>query len=108
MQQQVAQGTHWGSSHELEVRWAEKAGVKRVVTDQDAQIYIDGKDDYLPYHVCLSEFIFGAPLYKQRQALWGLPDPSKKAAATSGDGRGESRVHARPPAPERHVASPRG
>ena len=23
VQQQVAQGTHWGSSHELEVRWAE-------------------------------------------------------------------------------------
>jgi len=26
--------------------------------------------------VCLSEFMFGAPLYKQRQVLMGLPDPS--------------------------------
>jgi hypothetical protein len=66
---------------EIEVRWAEKAGVKRVVTDQDAQIFIDGKDEYLPYHVCLSELIFGAPLYKQRQVLWGLPNPSATKAA---------------------------
>jgi hypothetical protein len=63
---------------EIEVRWAERAGVKRIVTDQDAEMFIDGRDYYLPYHVCLSEFLFGAPLYKQRQVLWGLPNPAAK------------------------------
>jgi hypothetical protein len=63
---------------EIEVRWAERAGVKRIVTDQDAEIFIDGRDYFLPYHVCLSEFLFGAPLYKQRQVLWGLPDPASR------------------------------
>jgi hypothetical protein len=61
---------------EIEVRWAERAGVKRVVTDQDAEIFINGQSFYLPYHVCLSELLYGAPLYKQRQVLWGLPNPS--------------------------------
>lgn len=61
---------------EIEVRWAERAGVKRVVTDQDAELFINGESFYLPYHVCLSELLYGAPLYKQRQVLWGLPNPS--------------------------------
>jgi hypothetical protein len=61
---------------ELEGRWAERAGIKRLVTDQDAVLYVDGHESYLPYQVCLSEFMFGAPLYKQRQVLMGLPDPS--------------------------------
>jgi hypothetical protein len=61
---------------EIEVRWAEKAGVKRVVTDQDAELFVGGQASYLPYHVCLSELLYGAPLYKQRQVLWGLPNPS--------------------------------
>jgi hypothetical protein len=60
---------------EIEVRWAEKAGVRRMVTDEDAQLSIDGKDSTLPYQVCVSELLFGAPLYKQRQVLLGLPDP---------------------------------
>jgi hypothetical protein len=63
---------------EFEVRWAERAGVKRLVTDQDPEMVIDGSSSYLPYHVCLSELLFGAPLYKQRQLLWGLPNPSAK------------------------------
>jgi hypothetical protein len=61
---------------EIEVRWAEKAGVRRVVTDQDAELFIGPQAYYLPYHVCLSELLYGAPLYKQRQVLWGLPNPS--------------------------------
>jgi hypothetical protein len=63
---------------EIEVRWAEKAGVKRVVTDQDAELFVNGQSSYLPYHVCLSELLYGAPLYKQRQVLWGLPNPSAR------------------------------
>ncbi len=61
---------------ELEVRWAERAGVRRVVTDQPAEMIINNESYDLPYHVCLSEFLYGAPLYKQRQVLWGLPNPS--------------------------------
>lgn len=64
---------------EIEGRWAERAGIKRLVTDQDAVLFVDGEETYLPYQVCLSEFMFGAPLYKQRQTLMGLPDPSAKA-----------------------------
>jgi hypothetical protein len=57
---------------ELAVQWAEKAGVRRVVTTRDAQIS-DGKATYyLPYHVCLSEFLYGAPLYKTRREMLGL------------------------------------
>jgi len=63
---------------EFEVRWAERAGVKRLVTTQDAEMTIDGKSSYLPYQVCLSELLFGAPLYRQRQITMGLPDPSTK------------------------------
>jgi hypothetical protein len=62
---------------DIEVRWAERAGVKRVVTDQPAEMYIKDESYDLPYHVCLSELLFGAPLYKQRQVLWGLPNPSQ-------------------------------
>jgi hypothetical protein len=61
---------------DLEVRWAERAGVRRVVTDQDAELIIGDKSWDLPYHVCLSEWLYGAPLYKQRRVLWGLPDPT--------------------------------
>jgi hypothetical protein len=63
---------------EIEGRWAERAGVRRLVTDQDAELIVDGHDSSLPYHVCLSDFMFGAPLYRQRQISMGLPDPRSK------------------------------
>jgi len=59
---------------ELQVKWAEKAGVRRVVTTEDAQITYEGTTSYLPYHICLSEMLFGAPLYKTRRDLLGLPE----------------------------------
>jgi hypothetical protein len=58
---------------ELQVKWAEKAGVRRVVTTEDPEITYQGTTSYLPYHICLSEFLFGAPLYKTRRELLGLP-----------------------------------
>jgi hypothetical protein len=61
---------------ELQVKWAEKAGVRRVVTTEDAQISFDDRSTYLPYHICLSELLFGAPLYKTRRELLGLTSPS--------------------------------
>ena len=69
---------------EVAVRWAEKAGVRRVVTDQDAELTIGNESWSLPYQVCLSELLYGEPLYRQRRAMWGLPfpgAPAKPAAA---------------------------
>jgi hypothetical protein len=72
---------------ELEVKWSEKAGAKRVITDEDAEMTIGPETFSLPYHVCLSELIYGEPLYRQRRAMWGLPLPGvppRAAAATDG------------------------
>jgi hypothetical protein len=58
---------------DLEVHWAEKAGVRRVVTTDDARIFAGPVEKALEYNVCLSELLFGAPLYKTRRAVLGLP-----------------------------------
>jgi hypothetical protein len=75
---------------QLQVKWAEKAGVRRVITTDDAQITYDGTTSYLPYHICLSELLFGAPLYKTRRDLLGLPPlvapPDAQADARSDGG----------------------
>jgi len=60
---------------EIEVRWSEKAATKRVVTDVPSELSIGNKSWSLPYHPCLSELLYGEPLYKQRRQLWGLPLP---------------------------------
>jgi hypothetical protein len=60
---------------DIEVKWSEKAGAKRVVTDADAQMTIGAQTFDLPYHPCLSELLYGEPLYKQRRQMWGLPLP---------------------------------
>lgn len=66
-------------SIEIEVKWSEKAGAKRVITDQPAEIAV-GLDSWdLPYHVCISELLYGEPLYRQRRAMWGLPLPGQAA-----------------------------
>lgn len=62
---------------EIEVRWSEKAGAKRVVTDQDSEISAGGQSWPLPYQPCLSELLYGAPLYRQRRQMWGLPLPGQ-------------------------------
>ena len=70
---------------EIEVKWAEKAGTKRVVTDQPAEMGIGGESFDLPYQACLSEILYGEPLYRQRRAMWGLPLPNvAKAPVTDG------------------------
>jgi hypothetical protein len=60
---------------ELEVRWSEKAGVRRVVTDEEAELTVNHQNFGLPYQVCLSELLYGEPLYRQRRLIWGLPLP---------------------------------
>jgi len=61
---------------ELEVKWSEKAGVRRVVTDQDAEVGVGRESWNLPYQICLSELLYGEPLYRQRRIMWGLPMPT--------------------------------
>lgn len=68
---------------ELEVRWSEKAGSKRVVTDEPAQIGTGHENWSLPYHVCLSELLYGEPLYRRRRIMWNLPMPRQRQAQTS-------------------------
>jgi hypothetical protein len=60
---------------EIEVKWSEKAGAKRVVTDQPAELTVGSESWPLPYHPCLSELLYGAPLYRQRREIWHLPLP---------------------------------
>jgi hypothetical protein len=62
---------------EIEVRWSEKAGTKRVVTDQPSDLIVGNQSWSLPYQPCLSELLYGAPLYRQRRAIWGLPLPDQ-------------------------------
>ncbi len=61
---------------ELEVRWSEKAAAKRVTTDGTSELTIGTETFELPYHPCLSELLYGEPLYKQRRIIWGLPLPT--------------------------------
>ena len=63
------------SAIEIEVKWSEKAGTKRVITDEEASMTIGAETFDLPYHVCLSELIYGEPLYRQRRVMWKLPLP---------------------------------
>jgi hypothetical protein len=90
---------------EVDVKWSEKAGAKRVITDQDAELSVGDATWSLPYHVCLSELLYGEPLYRQRRAMLGLPLP---AGALPADGRGAAAVDAgaTPAAPADAAASP--
>ena len=71
----VPESIRKASRVELQVRWSEKAGTKRVVTEEPAKISDGHLTFELPYHVCLSEFLFGADLYRTRRMMLGLPDP---------------------------------
>jgi len=98
---------------EVEVKWAEKAGTKRVVTDQDAELAVGPQSWTLPYQVCLSELLYGEPLYRQRRAMWGLPLPSEIASApapapTDAGAAHDADALAAPPARDGAVAPPGG
>jgi hypothetical protein len=71
---------------ELEVSWSEKAGVARVVTDDEAVLSVGPKDWTIPYHVCLSDFLFGESLYDTRRAMLKLPDPVRSRFSTAKQG----------------------
>jgi hypothetical protein len=64
---------------DLDVYWSEVYGLRRVVTEREAQLYVGNSNEAesLPYHVCLSEFLFGEPLYRERRSTLNLaPLPS--------------------------------
>jgi hypothetical protein len=78
--------TNWGglpdevgkaSALDLEVRWSEKATVKRVVTNETAVLAAGEKKWDLPYHVCLSDLLFGEQLYNTRRTVLQLPPPPR-------------------------------
>ena len=66
------------SEIEIEVKWAEKAGLKRVTTEEESEIAVGTESWSLPYHPCISELLYGEPLYRQRREVWGLPLPMAK------------------------------
>jgi hypothetical protein len=57
----------------IEVHWSQRAGVPRVVTEEDASIEANGQSWSLAYHPCLTELLFGESLYRTRRAMLGLP-----------------------------------
>ena len=72
---------------DIDVYWSEVSGVRRVVTERDAALYVapSNEPQTLPYHVCLSELLFGEPLYKERRDMLGLaPLPSILTSADAG------------------------
>jgi len=73
---------------DLDVYWSEVSGLKRVVTERDASLILgmNGEPQTLPYHVCLSELLFGEPLYKERHTMLGLPNLPSVLAPLEGDG----------------------
>jgi len=60
------------TSIQVEVRWSDRGGLRRVVTNQDAILMVGARSTDLPYHVCLSDLLFGEPIYRQRRQLLGL------------------------------------
>jgi hypothetical protein len=86
----LPEGTPSAKRIDLEVQWSEKSGLRRVVTNEDARLFLDEKEEFsLPYHVCLSELLFGAPIYHQRRDVLGLaplPLQSSMVLKDNGDG----------------------
>jgi hypothetical protein len=72
---------------DVEVEWAEKAGVRRVVTERDAELIVGRSSWRIPYHVCLSELLYGEALYRRRREVLGLPpaSPPLPVAAIAGN-----------------------
>ena len=67
------------------MKWAEKAGARSVSSPTRKPKWALGAETFgLPYHVCLSELLYGEPLYRQRRVMWHLPLPGyARAAATT-------------------------
>jgi hypothetical protein len=97
---------------DVDVRWSQKAGVRRVVTTEDATLIVGTESVSLPYHVCLSELLFGEALYARRRDMLGLaplvagptpsdtvepPAPMRDRARDAGESNGISDGPRAPP-----------
>jgi hypothetical protein len=87
----LPEGVATANKIEIEVTWSEKAGTKRVATNKEAGLTIGEETVDLPYHVCLSELIYGEPLYRQRRVMWNLPLPGVTPAKSAADGAADAR-----------------
>ncbi|MBI2893357.1 MAG: hypothetical protein HYY06_07375 [Deltaproteobacteria bacterium] len=74
----------------IEVEWVDRAGIQRVVTGKNAELRAGGESWALPYHPCLSELLYGAPLYRQRRVTLGLPEPPLRLRSDTPHGRPHS------------------
>jgi hypothetical protein len=60
---------------ELNVRWAEKASSRWVVTNENWVLRADGRSYDMAFHPCLTSFLFGERLYSLRREMLALPAP---------------------------------
>jgi hypothetical protein len=80
---------------ELNVTWSERAGLRRVANDSSPELVADGVAVTLPYHVCLSELLFGEKIYQRRRDVLGLaPRPTAHSLALGADAGAPSDVAA--------------
>jgi len=71
---------------ELNVTWSERAGLRRVANNSSPELVMDGAAVTLPYHVCLSELLFGEKIYQRRREVLGLaPRPTAHSLALGPD-----------------------
>jgi hypothetical protein len=85
---------------QINVNWSERAGLRRVANNSDPELVVDGIATSLPYHVCLSELLFGEPLYRQRRELLGqAPQPTPRSPALDGGPPADAGVPSGPAAP---------
>jgi len=71
---------------ELNVTWSERAGLRRVANNSSPELVTDGEPVSLPYHVCLSELLFGDRIYQRRREVLGLaPRPTAHSLALGAD-----------------------
>lgn len=90
---------------EIEVKWAEKAGTKRVITEEESELAVGTGSWSLPYHPCISELLYGEPLYRQRRQMWGLPLPVVATPVSDAGPPSAPPAPSTPPAPSAHDAS---
>ena len=69
---------------DLEVWWLEKAGLRRVMSTEHATLIVARQSWALPYHVCLSELLFGEALYRQRREIL-VPTASAPESSSTGE-----------------------
>ena len=84
--QRLPEGLASAPRIDLDVWWSEKSGLRRVISSENATLIVAGHSWALPYHVCLSELLFGEALYRQRRELLGPVPPPISTSEREGGG----------------------